>query len=170
MKIGRIIALLIILVFLGYLVYHNVNPAPKVPTDIVVPSSIASGRYPEFLKEALKLEVRVEDKTVWIFLTNSSIDQPIPSEESHRAILCATEIFDGENKLIDAQREFFKRPPLDVPVPTEQIEAKTTKKFGYDLTIPHGRVKVSVIYIDLSVSEQSDDAGRVPIAEQEVKF
>lgn len=169
MKIGRIIALLIIVAFISYLVYYNVNSAPKTPENTVVPSSIASGRYPEFLKEALKLEVKVEDKTAWIFLTNSAADQPIPSEESHRAILCVTEIFDNENKPIDTQREFFKRPPLDVLVPTEQIEADKTKKFGYDLTIPHGRVKVSVTYIDLSASEQFD-AGRVLIAEQEVKF
>jgi len=168
-KFARVVILFILLVFVGYLAFLKINPPVGVVKNPNTPDSIASGRYHEFLKEFLKLDIRLDNNTVWISLTNNSPDQLMPSEESHRAIVCITEIMDQGNKQLGVYKEYFKRSPENSPVPSQQIQPKTTEKFGYDLVIPHGIIKEQIIYEDFSAVGQSD-GGKVLIVEKIVEF
>ncbi len=170
-KAALIAILLVLVIVVGSLVYYNIKPPLPNAELAALPGSIASGRYPEFLRESLNLEIKIVDKTAWISLTNKSNKETIPNEETHRSIVCATELLDAGNQPLGVYKEYFKRQPPEMGIPSMQIAPGATTKFGYDLTTPHGIVRIRITYEDFSaVGTNQPDDGKILITEQEVKF
>ena len=165
------ILVLLLLGFFGYLIYRQNTSSDKSFDSNKSIFSISSGRYPEFLAKMLVLDVELEDQTVWILITNKSLDMPIPAEEPHRIIVCTTELIDSKDKLIGRYPEYFKPTPRKIrdSVPSQQIAPNSTVKFGYDLTIPHGIIRVKLTYEDFSKAWRQD-MPRLFIAEKEILF
>lgn len=167
-----LIATLLVLValFSGIIDYRYRNNPGKPIDPAATPDSIASGRYPEFLRETLEPQVEVEGKTAWIWLINKSEKGSIPDEEAHRAIVCTTELIDDTGRIVETHKEYFKRPSPNFNEITQQIGPKTSAEFGYDLTFAHGKVRIKITYEDFSVTDQDESAGKIFLAEKEVAF
>ncbi|MBI5778791.1 MAG: hypothetical protein HZA49_04990 [Planctomycetes bacterium] len=172
MKNFVLIAALLVLVALlsGIIGYrYRTNPINQ-PDLAATPDSIASGRYPEFLREILEPHVEVEGKTAWIWLINKSEKERIPDEESHRAIVCTTDLINTDGQIMETYKEYFKRPAPNFTEISQQINPKTSAEFGYDLTFPHGKVRIKITYEDFSVTDENKEAGKIFLAEKEASF
>lgn len=132
------VVVIIIIICLGYLVYYQ-NSSLSKP----LPPAFNTGTYFEFLKDVLKLEVKIEDGIGWVYITNYSAEHAIPPQDLEWLITCSTKIIDSSGEIVGDYRESFTS--------FQQIEPGTTVKFGYDLTIPHGTMVVRLAYHDLSL-------------------
>lgn len=169
--ISLIMLLLFVTVFIAYCL-HLQSQKPVLEED-EIPISISSGRYKEFLRESLVIELVIKDHVAWIYLTNKSDRYAIPAEEPHRSIVCTTEILDAEGKKVGSSPylEYFKpAPPAEMgKMPSHQIPPKETMKLGYDLTVPHGTVQLTVTYEDFS-KLLTGQAQKLLLTRREVKF
>jgi hypothetical protein len=167
---------------IGYFGCRKIISPDKSPTPGKVSANISEEQYLkqyqqyieqyiEFLKKALTLNIRVKEDTAWVYIANKS-NGAIPSGKLSRVIICSTELFDLDNKLIERYPEYFKASPeASNDITSEQLAPLTTVKFGYDLTIPHGIIKVKLTYEDLSMTGRGEDEiPAVPLVEQEITF
>lgn len=161
----------VLLAFAAFLVFTNLGKPLITPQENPVPISVSSGRYPEFLKASLQMDVKLEDKTLWIFLSNKSVDTPLPSEEPHRTIVCSIDIFDETGKNAGSYHEYFRpKNPLEInETPSHQIPANKTIKFAYDISLTHGIARIRLTYEDFSKMWQSGSSTLL-LDEREVKF
>lgn len=157
--------------FAAFVIFTNIRKPFTAPQENPVPISVSSGRYPEFLKASLQMDVKLENKTLWIFLANKSVDTPLPSEEPHRTIVCSIDIFDETGKNAGSYHEYFRpKNPLEIKdTPSHQIPAYKTIKFAYDITLPHGIARIRLTYEDFSKMWQSGSSTLL-LDEKEVKF
>ena len=163
--------LLVLVALISGIIGYRYRNNRGTPADLTAtPDSIASGRYPEFLRETLDPRIEVEGKTAWIWLINKSENGSIPDEESHRAIVCTTELINATGQIMETHKEYFKRPTPNSNEITQQIGPKTSAEFGYDLTFAHGMVRIKITYEDFSVTDKDENAGKIFLAEKEVSF
>lgn len=178
-----VILVVLLVGIIGYFGCLKITSAYKLPVSGKVPTPISNEQYIkqyqqylkqylEFLKSALMLNIRIKEDTVWIYITNQS-SEALPSEKPYRVIVCSTELIDLDNKLIGCYPEYFKMEPLESSdkTPSQQIAPVTTIKFGYDLTIPHGIIRIKLTYEDFSIFGRGEDKmPSVSLAEQEIIF
>lgn len=171
-KYPAIILVLLLVGLVGYFAYRKITSVNKSPVlgnvSTLSPDEQYREQYLEFLKAVLILNVKVKKDTAWIYITNRSPIGVIPSEEPNRVLVCTTELIALDNKPIGSYPEYFKMAPLD-NISSQQIAPATTVKFGYDLTIPHGIIRVKLTYEDFSMAWR----GEIPVillAEKEIKF
>jgi hypothetical protein len=160
-KIIILVLLLPVLIFIVYTFWITRIRVKAEMNDIPFPaiSNARYARYPELLKESLVVNLVKKDKECEIRLTNNS-KLPIPAEESTRAIVCTTEIFKNNGERMGSYNEYFKPLPKSIrdTDASYQIPPHETIILGYVLQIPHGQVKVTVSYQDLSKQYQMGDS------------
>ncbi|MFH1227079.1 MAG: hypothetical protein V1701_04135 [Planctomycetota bacterium] len=132
----------------------------------------AGEQYSKSLADVLVLDVKVEDGTARVFITNKSQTESVPSEKYYKVLVCATELITADNKPLNSYSEHFKPAVLaNADNPGEQqIAPATTVKFGYDLTIPHGIIRVKLTYEDFFAAGPGETPPAVALAEKEIRF
>ncbi|MDI6733514.1 MAG: hypothetical protein QME51_06050 [Planctomycetota bacterium] len=175
-KLNYLVIVLVLLLvgFTAHLGYRKITSADELSSGkSPIPISQEHYRrlYLEFLRGVLILNVKVQNDTFWIYITNRSPDTAIPSGEPSRVIVCTTELISLDNKLISHYPIYFKMasPEEGDDIFSQQIAPASTAKFGYVLTIPHGIIRVKLTYEDYSPALRGEKSV-VSLVEKEITF